>query len=167
MAVLWLLWGNVGVGGAAPSATGQATAVITEPLNIQMTEELEFGKIRPGDTPGTVVVTPLDDRSATGGTELSGSGDHHHRAKFKIEGPLNAFFTIQLFSSPAEHDNGANPNLDITDLKSFSKTLNMETTTGQTDSNGKDKVYVGGTLQVPAGAKKGKYEGDVTITINF
>lgn len=174
MAVLWLLWGSVGVGGAAPSATGQASVAVIKPLIIVMTEELEFGQIRSGNSDGTVTVSPQNVRTADGGASLSAVNNHnkifHHRAKFEVEGPPNSFFNITLASTAAEHDHGSNPNLQITDLTSFSATLNSDITltmTGKTDEDGEDHIYVGGTLQVPAGAKNGKYEGDVTISINF
>ena len=167
MLVLLLQWGVPQVIVAGPSATGQASVTISNPPSILITEELEFGQVRPGGTAGTVVVTPQNNRFATGGTELSGSGSQHSRAEFEIEGPANAFFTIQLSSSPAEHDEGSNPSLEITDLVSFSQTLGIVTTTGKTDSDGEDEIFVGGTMQVPAGAKNGKYEGEVTLNVNF
>ncbi|GJL77924.1 MAG: hypothetical protein NPINA01_09130 [Nitrospinaceae bacterium] len=169
MMVLLLQWGLPQIVIAGASATGQATATVSEPLDIQMTEELEFGQIRPGGTAGTVVVAPEDNaRTATGGTELGpGNATLHHRAKFDVSGTPDAFFNIALSSSPAVHDQGINPSLQVTDLKSFSETRGIVTLTGKTNGIGEDIVYVGGTLQVPANALNGKYEGDVTITVNF
>jgi uncharacterized protein DUF4402 len=171
LVMLFFLWGGAGHSVAGPSATGLATADMVEPLNIQMTEELAFGQVRPGDSAGTVVVTHQNVRTATGGATLAAVNNQnnifHHRAEFDISGPPESFFNITMTSTSAVHDQGTNPALQVTDLKSFSTTQNIETATGKTDGSGNDMVYVGGTLQVPAGAKNGKYEGDVTITINF
>lgn len=166
-----LQWGFTQVVVAGPSATGQAIATITVPLNIQLTDELEFGQIRPGSTAGTVVVSPQNVRTATGGATLAAVNNQnnifHHRAEFNISGPPDSFFSISLTNTSAVHDQGSNPSLLVTDLKGFSTTENIETTTGKTNLDGDDSIYVGGTLQVPAGAKNGKYEGDVTINVNF
>ena len=173
------------------SAAGNATAEVSPPVKFKLTNELDFGNIRPGNFAGTVVITPHNRRFATGGVKLRGSrrvygkdkdsdkernkGRSHgqfSRAKFKVSGLPNTFFTIKLVSSPALLKKGRRSvrrkkSLEITQLKSFSVTQNCEARMGRFNAEGKDTIYVGGTLQVPARAKKGKYEAEVTIFIDF
>lgn len=134
-----------------------------------MIDELKFGQIRPQYSAGTVTVAPEDNARTASDPDLLAAinSGKHQRAKFEIKGPENSLFSITLASTKAQHDNGINPSLDVTDLTSFSKNLVSFDLKGKTDSDGEDKIFVGGTLQVPANAKNGKYEGEVTITINF
>jgi hypothetical protein len=102
----------------------------------------------------------------------------HSRAVFDLSGVPNTFFGINLSSSPAHHIAGGRShqgrhsgrhkrNLQITNLKSFSVTQRTNTPTGKFNSRGKETIWVGGSLRVPARAKKGSYTGKITLTVNF
>ena len=93
------------------------------------------------------------------------------RAEFTVTGSPDVGYQIVLASESALHDQGGNNlTLMVTNLVAFSVNrfdLGEGTTEGKFDFSGEDMVFVGGTLQVPANAKNGKYEGDVMLTINY
>ncbi len=154
--------------GTSASATAQAGATVVVPLVVTAEEEIDFGAIASGSISGTVIVTVDDKRSATGGASLLGGADFH-RAEFKVVGPPNASYKITLPSTlTAEHDSSSpGPNLNVVNLVSFSTEANAVTDTGVIGPGGSDMVYVGGTIEIPAGAKNGKYEADVVLTVEF
>ena len=148
-----------------------ATVQIRTVLVLTRTADLNFGQIRSGDEGGTIVVTPLNVRFATGGLILRALRNFS-RAEFIITGDPNAFYNITPVLDFALHDQGENPEpgetlLQVVDLISYSTTVGAVTLVGQFDPNGVDSVFVGGTLLVPPGAKFGKYGGEVTLTFNY
>ncbi len=148
-----------------------ATVQIRTVLTLTRTEDLNFGQIRSGDEDGTVTVTPLNERFASEGIILRAL-TNFSRAEFIITGDPDAFYNITPVLDFALHDQGENPIpgetiLQVTNLLSYSTTVGAVTLVGQFDPNGVDSVYVGGTLLVPAGAKFGKYGGEVTLTFNY
>ena len=148
-----------------------ATVQIRTVLVLTRTADLNFGQIRSGDEGGTIVVTPLNVRFATGGLILRALRNFS-RAEFIITGDPNAFYNITPVLDFALHDQGENPEpgetlLQVVDLISYSTTVGAVILVGQFDPNGVDSVFVGGTLLVPPGAKFGKYGGEVTLTFNY
>ncbi len=150
--------------------------IMESAINIQMTKLLEFGQIRPidaTDTPfGIVTVDPESNLRTASSRRLLGAvnADLHNRAEFNLTGPNNGTFNIILTFTRAEHDKGTNPDLEIKDLVTYIKTTGQKIfgVSGASvfDSNGNQTIYVGGSLIVSPEAKKGKYQGAVTITIN-
>lgn len=162
---------------AAEGETGTipATVDVRNSLTLTKSANLRFGNVHPGETDGTVVVTTSNVRFAAGGARVSGKDEHHHhfgRAVFTIFGEPNATYQIGPLPTIALHDNRRDPipnvtALEVVNLISFSTTIGAETFTGQIGPNGVDTVFVGGTLIVPTGAKNGKYEGSLDISINY
>ena len=155
-------------GGA--TGTGSGVASVINPVLVVSVAELSFGQVRPGGTDsGTVIVTPQNTRSSTGGTGLAAGNPPYSRAEFDVSGPASTTYSMQLSGTVALHDKGGNNlQLNVTDLVGFSLNLGLEGTLGLFDASGQDMVYVGGTLHVPTRefAKNGKYEGDVVLTID-
>ena len=157
---------------AGSSATGTASVTVQAQVTITATEVLSFGQVRPGDTAGTVVVDTQNNRTAGGGTEVRAGNPPFSRAEFTVTGSPDVGYSIVLASDVALHDQGGNNlTLMVTNLVAFSVNrfdLGEGTTEGKFGFiSGEDMVFVGGTLQVPANAKNGKYEGDVMLTINY
>jgi uncharacterized protein DUF4402 len=143
------------------SATLQANVTINgQAVEIISSTMLSFGKYKSDDDDdGTVVVTTANSRVFTGGVKAGkggGPGLNFNRAEFVINGPADTSYTITLptgISFDEFNSNDGTPTgrqLDVINLKSLSITVGAETTTGMTDSNGEDTIYVGGTLMVPA-----------------
>lgn len=80
-----------------------ATVNIKTPLIITCETDLDFGKICPGRTNGTVVVTTDDNRYATGGAQIKGY--KFHRAEFGIAGNPGCFYDIIVTAGYAFLDN--------------------------------------------------------------
>lgn len=156
----------LGDGGTIP-ATVEIRAVIT----LTRTADLNFGQVRSGETDGTVIVSPLNVRSKTGGVTLRAM-TNFSRAEFVISGDPGVTYNISPVLDFALHDKRGDPVfgetiLQVTNLLSYSTTVGAVTFLGQFNSNGVDTVFVGGTLLVPPGAKFGKYGGEVTLTFNY
>jgi len=161
---------------AAEGETGTipATVDVRNSFTLTKSANLRFGNVHPGETDGTVVVTTSNVRFAAGGARVSGKDEHHHhfgRAAFTIFGEPNAIYQIEPLPTIALHDSRKLPipnvtALEVINLIAFSTTVGAETTAGQIGPNGVDTVFVGGTLTVPSGAKNGRYEGEVTLTIS-
>ena len=153
------------------SGTISGSVEIKKLLTLTRTADLNFGQVRSGETDGTVIVTPLNVRSKTGGVTLRAM-TNFSRAVFIISADPGDFFNISPVLDFALHDQRGDPIfgetiLQVTNLLSYSTTVGAVTFVGQINSDGVDTVFVGGTLLVPPGAKFGKYGGEVTLTFNF
>ena len=159
--------------GSALSETGtiSASVEIRAAITVTRTTDLNFGQIRSGELDGTVIVSPLNVRTFTGGVTLR-AWKNFSRAEFIITGNPGATYNIAPVLDFALHDQRGDPIfgetiLQVTNLISYSTTAMAVTFLGQFNSNGIDSVFVGGTLLVPPGAKFGKYGGEVTLTFNY
>ncbi len=165
---------------ASVTATATAT-VVAESLAVTSASDLQFGGLEVISGAGTVTLTIVDAtgaaaRSITGGVELQGA--NFHPAEILITGTPGTPtpYTIQLPLTPfaenetAERDESGDPasSLEITGLTSLTVHTGATNGTGVLDPNtGTDTVFIGGTLDVLADAKKGNYRGDITIFITF
>ncbi len=152
---------------AAKSASSNSSVWVLPPLDITHFKPLKFGLIIPGHSPGTVVVTTSNTRFKTGGVKLI-YWYPWHRGALWVEGAPNQVYTISMQSNAVLNGWGGTQLL-VTDLKSFSVTQGTEGTEGLIAPNGKDKIFIGGTLHVPKKSeiKKGAYIGTVSISINY
>jgi uncharacterized protein DUF4402 len=136
------------------SATLQANVTINgQPLEVTGSTTLNFGVYLIWDNDGTIVVTTSNTRNASGGVIIFPGSTSFNRAEFNIQGPPNTPYTITLptgvsFVERKFNGDSVGRELDVTNLTSFSTTVGTETTTGMTDNNGADTIYVGGTLVV-------------------
>jgi uncharacterized protein DUF4402 len=165
LAMSWVLGAISGMGGGTAFAADPVEIVSSSP-------RLNFGAFANGQNAGTLVVTPSNSRTASGGIEAGpGSYAPYHRAEFTVSGPANTPYTITLPATGSFTDSSGDPSggfsIQVNNFTSFSTTVGAETTTGMTDINGADTIYVGGTLVVPGGTHVfGIYYGDVSITVD-
>ena len=164
--------------GASATATASAT-VVSESLAVTSTSDLQFGGLEVISGAGTVTLTIVDAtgaaaRSITGGVELQGA--NFHPAEILLTGTPGTPYTIQLPPAPlaenetAVRDESGDPasSLEIIVLTSLTVNTGATDETGLLDPvTGTDTVFVGGTLDVLADAKKGNYRGDITIFVTF
>lgn len=165
LAMFWVLAGISGVGVTTAFAADPVVIVSSSP-------RLNFGAFANGQNAGTLVMAPSSLRTATGGIEAGpASFAPYHRAEFTVSGPANTPYTITLPATVNFLDMSGDPSgggsLQVTNFTSFSATVGAVTTTGMTDNNGADTIYVGGTLAIPGGIHQfGVYYGDVSITVD-
>ena len=140
----------------AASTTSPANAQILTAITITNNTPLEFGKLASGLV-GTVVVTPLSVRSATGGVTLA-SGTTATAAAFTVTGDAGATYATTL---PAT-------DVTITDLTADTLTVNTFTSANTgTLTGGTDALTVGATLQVPANSPAGAYTGTFSVSVDY
>lgn len=152
------------------SARGQARAEIVAPLNISSATPLNFGLVQAKKQDGSVIITTNNQRVILGGVQVVPQSKYS-RAEISIIGTPNAVYVIRLLKSTAQHTSQTGQPggtlLEIVDLKSLSQTVGSESFMGRIGPNGKDTIFVGGTLLVPGTAKHGKYEGNVNLTVSY
>jgi hypothetical protein len=120
--------------------------------------DLSFGQLFVGPSPGTCVVTPLGTRSSTGGVQLGG-GSGVGPASFTVGGDVLATYSITLPGSATMTNGGS------------SMTVNTFTSepsgTGQLDALGNQALSVGATLHVGAVQAPGTYSGTFDVTVAY
>lgn len=181
--LLGILWVSNAL---SASATGSASVQIVGPLSFESRKQLNFGKIINRETDyedddddggsqgnqsggGTVTITTQNQREVSGRVKAR---RRFSRAVFFVTGAPNLSYNIQLSETTAVHTRSSSPErgvtlLQVADLKSFSVNAGAETSRGMTNADGKDTIYIGGTLVVPPSAMSGRYRGDVEITLSY
>ncbi len=142
----------------AASDTGTATATVISPLAIAADQDLAFGSLDAG-TGGTVVMTALGARSATGGVFLSPS-DAGNQGTFDVTGTGTSTYTVTL---PA---NG------VVTLTSGANSMDVGTFTSNPSGTGAlvggaQVLAVGATLTVASAQAPGVYSGTYTVTVEY
>jgi hypothetical protein len=171
-------------GPPASVSTSADAQVVGGTLNLTLLNPLAFGKMKSTD-PGTVVVTVLPQRSATGGVTLIGSGQcntppcdltnqsnqnsssYWSPAQYTVSGTPGASYMVTApttATATLKSGNGAPPTLQVTDVTvaanssgGFGQLTYTNTDTGTLDPTGQDSIRVGGTLQVPGGLNTANY----------
>lgn len=144
------------------NATASSTATVVTPIGISKSIDMNFGKIVPGATIGTVVLATTSARSVTGGTTLGNSPGV--AASFAVTGQADATYAISL------------PGSAITLTTGTSETMTADTFTSNpsgtgTLSGGAQTLLVGATLHVNTAALNpaGTYTNasDLSVTVNY
>jgi len=153
------------------TVTATATATVVEDLTITSEEPLNFGFITPSPQGGTVTVSPDNQRSETGGVRTSSS---FTRAEFTVRGMAGHSYTIHtppsLTFSVKENDDESSQllhELIVSHFITYSTTSGETAAAGKLAQNGQDRIYLGATLMVPAGAAPGVYSGWVPVTVSY
>jgi len=131
-------------------------------LSVTMVSDLGFGALVP-NSGGTVVITPLGERRATGGVQpLACSSSLPSAAVFTVTGDTGATYSIML---PADGT------VSLSD--GHNHTMSVDTFTplpsppGQLSSGGTQTVKVGATLHVSQGQAVGAYGGSFDVTVAY
>lgn len=156
---------------AAPtSASGSASATIIGHVeNFQIDTLLDFGAVqlfelnkRTLSSGGTVTVTPANERTAVG---LRVEG-HFSRGKINVRAAPGTHYRIvdlkAITVGPGIHI------AEIIDLNTVSENNpaggSMQ---GITGPDGRDNLFIGGTLALLSTAQNGRYRAEIEITIVF
>ncbi|MFC4292963.1 DUF4402 domain-containing protein [Sphingorhabdus arenilitoris] len=149
------------------SADGRA--VIIRPLSFINYEDLNFGKIIPASTAGTVTVAPNGTRT-TNNSNIVLVGTDHQAARFTGQGTFNQRVDISLASNTIVI-NGAGTPMTVSTF-TIGSTPSVVLTTTPTrfriaSANGIFAFTVGARLNVAANQAPGKYSGTWNITLNY
>lgn len=149
------------------SFTGTASVTIIRPLQVQPLKELSFGRLLPNASGGQVRISATNERFVEG-ADLSIRGKYSP-ATFVISGSPDVAYNI-VTPSFLEFSSSKFPNktaLRVTDFTTLSRTSKETHNNGTLNSNGKDRLYIGGTLIVSPLAAPGRYKGIVPITVTY
>lgn len=153
-------------GGASAMTQGMilrasASAVIVEPLDINKTADLQFGRAFFSPNANTITVAPDGTRTASDSAIL-GPGDSVTAACFLLYGvPNNAFHIFPPHPNRATLTNGAQT---IT-VDAF--TCSIPTNRGRLGSDGLATFTFGATVHLNAAQAPGWYTGTFLVSVNY
>ncbi|MFQ5775254.1 MAG: DUF4402 domain-containing protein [Kiloniellaceae bacterium] len=130
------------------------TATLGSVISISSTGNLDFGKVVPTGTAGTVTVTPAGVRSSVNVDLLGGTVS---AASFSVTGENGQAYAISLPSSATLTGPGANMTVDTFTDDNPTPSL----------PGGSDTFNVGATLHVGATQAAGVYSGSFAVTVNY
>ncbi|WP_282018796.1 DUF4402 domain-containing protein [Salegentibacter mishustinae] len=134
--------------------TAETFAEIVEPLKIEQSRNLNFGRIIGGSAGGGTVSIASDDTGArTIDDDLKAPGGTISSAKFTITASGYSY-TISM-----EDD-------DLTSDGLTTMTFVPKNNLGE-DSSGDQTLYVGGDLTVGTNQESGNYTGTVKVTVSY
>lgn len=167
---------SLGVAGSASaqetaSAVARAEAVVVANLTFIKVDDLSFGRVVPGTTAGTVVLSPAGTRTATGGARLA-TGGLVQPAAFAGKGTFNQQLTIRISNNSITLNRvGGGGTMTVDTFIIGSTPTAQITTSPQTfriaSSTGIFRFPLGATLRVKANQQPGTYVGSFTITVNY
>lgn len=143
---------------ASATDTADITALISNPITLTKTGDLDFGEISPSTGITTVIVTTA---SATTGSTASLVGGTPAAASFDVGGLAARTYSITLPSSTTIDDAGAGV---IMTVNSFNHDAGG---TPALDGSGTDTFNVGATLTVGADQLAGSYIGSFDVTVDY
>lgn len=157
----------------AQSTSASATAIVATALQVSKTADFNFGRIVPGATVGTVLLSTSGTRSQTGGVTLGNAGSTS-AAAFSVSGENNATFTV-TFSGGTLSD-GASPTNHTMSVSAFvvkmsGGTDQLANYAGTLSGAGTQTFAVGGTLSVgttastPAGTYTTSNSGGTAVSV--
>ncbi|MGB8492678.1 MAG: DUF4402 domain-containing protein [Bacteroidales bacterium] len=143
------------------SRTATATATIVAPIAITKEVDMNFGNVAVSASAGTVVLTPANSRSVTGGCTLPATLGTVTAASFTVTGTSGYSYSIALPSTPTTISSGGN-------TMTVSNFTSSPTPTG-TLAGGTSTLTVGATLNVAGGQAPGEYVSGTpfTVTVNY
>ncbi|MFZ4649893.1 MAG: DUF4402 domain-containing protein [Rubrivivax sp.] len=145
------------------SATGtvNASANVVRTLSVTSTTDLSFGTFAPGPTGGTVVMSAIGNRTATGGVTLVNTTPGS-QATVNLAGTPSTAYSLTLPSSVLLTASTGGATMT---LSSFTTTLTAGQ--GSLNSGGTGSFGIGGTLSVSANQPIAVYTGSVTVTLTY
>lgn len=155
---------------AQTTATAESQVLIQEPLTVYAVQDMDFGQILPGDTPGTVTLDPADQTcTVTGPLVRTGPC----RAAIFSGYTVAVFWGLSFISIDAPDSvvltgpGGANM---LVDQVEFADDTNLTPFFGAYlvgDPDGLFQLRYGGVLHVGADQQPGEYTGTITVSIAY
>lgn len=164
--------------GQSAAAQGQAQAVIVQPIVAVSLNDLDFGSLTASRTEsGSVTVGSDGSAMYAGGAAPACAGGGTcagiKPARFLVSGEAERSYTVSAPSTITATGTligggGSAPDLLIDALSvHLASHASTNTSTGQLDANGEDRIAVGGRLTVPAGTAPAHYRATLTIMVTY
>ncbi len=147
---------------------GQAQIALVTPLSFIRYENLDFGRVIPSSTAGTVTVSPTNVRTATNGIVMV--GNDYQVARFAGMGAQNQRVRIRV-APAAIALTGPGPAMTVNNFV-IGPAPTLQQVGGSSNyriqpANGIFMFTVGGTLAVGANQPGGAYSGTFTVTLDY
>ncbi len=164
-----LACGPIWAGGNSSSAHSTAGITIVRPILMRKTQDLYFGAllVDPASPGGAI-----KQHAAFGGgtregdpagvTQVALSTEHWHNAEFEIRGEPGANFSVHMprgtiqISAPSP---SATSSLPVVALNYYAESA--------IDPGGMTRIWIGGTLQLPANPSPGHYTALFPVTVAY
>lgn len=148
---------------AQSTASATATARIVTPIAISKTLDMNFGNIATNGAVGTVVLTPANARTLTGGVTLPAVTGTVEAAKFTVTGEGEYAYGLTL---PADNT------ITITNASAVGKDMKVSTFTSNSAKKliaGTETFSVGATLNLNASQPAGLYTNSTgfNVIVNY
>ena len=151
------------------SAVGHASVQIVRPLTVQSIADLRFGCLVASGA-GTVAVDAATGRTvyAGGVRPVTGAACAGGSATFDVTGEGGRAYGVALArEAVARRADAADGTLPVTGLHMASANAPGGTESGRLDAQGRDRLRVGGTLQVPGDAPPGRYVAQIVVNLAY
>ena len=169
---------TVGAGPAFASsgdvASGIATATVIHPLTVSQLADLDFGMVASdAGGVGSVTIAPgnsaiLYEGAARPGCSADVACPAGHAARFSVTGKEGSSYSISVPSRIGARDPASDqPALTVESITIQTRSRPAAGATGQLDATGHDSFGVGGTLQVPAGLRAGRYRISIPVVVFY
>lgn len=153
------------------TATGRAEAVVVSALSFFKVDDMVFGSIVPGNTAGTVVLSPTGARTKTGGVKLA-TGATPQPASFAGRGANNQRVAISVTSNSVTLNRVGGGGTMTMDTFIIGSTPTAQLTTAPlafriNSATGIFQFPLGATLRVKANQAPGRYAGTFAVTLQY
>ena len=160
----------VGTSASAAQRAVSTDAVIVTPLSFLQFEDLEFGTLLAGTTPGTVVVDPSGARTKTGGVTLVGGLVQPSR--FAGLGRFNQNVQVSLAANSITLTRVSGTQTMVVDTFVIGSTPTAVLSTNPrvfriSAASGLFSFPLGATLRVGANQTPGNYVGTFSVILNY
>lgn len=155
--------------GAATTAQGRVTTEIVAPLRITAVNDLDFGCLVARD-PGEVAISASDGGAIySGGVRaVGGASCAYAPARFTVSGSAGREYRFMVDPAAlASHESFAGETLVVRELVGWTAHPTSPGNFGVLDASGLDQLSIGGTLEVPVGARPGRYRARITVTVAY
>ena len=142
--------------------TNQAQAEVINAIGLTAVNHLEFGGLSSGAA-GTVILSPLAVRTATGGVTLVTTSITPTAASYTMTGSPSTHYTIQLPTTDVIITRVGNGTTMV--VNTFTCSYPLLASTTATDAT--DAFTVGATLNVGNGQLPGTYVGPFDVTVVY
>ncbi|MEO0589184.1 MAG: DUF4402 domain-containing protein [Pseudomonadota bacterium] len=152
------------------TAQGRAQTRVVAPVSTALRDALSFGSISvSAGASGTVTVSSDSTTAFLGVSQAHCTGQtkcRAHRAVFEVTGEAERTYGVSLPPSVVARGERSGSALAVEALEM--RSLNTSARSGgRLDKAGKDRFFVGGTVNVPAGTVSDVYRAELPVTVFY
>ena len=170
LALMIGLWPELSMAQDTAKSQGKAETHVVAPLSTALRDALSFGSIAVGAGNGGSVIVSSD-----GTTNFLGVSQAHctgrsdcsaHRAVFEVTGEAERTYSVSLPPSVVARGERTGSTLAVDSLEM--RSLNTSARNGgRLDKTGKDRFFVGGTVNVAIGTDTDIYRAELPVTVFY